>query len=193
MPVASADHLHRANTLLSKWGWFLVLGFVLSLGGIVTIALPAVSSFAASVVLGIALAVAGIVKMIQSLQVKEWSGFVWHELTGAVELVGGILIYFNPLKGALAITLLIALVFLVQGILQIGLAIRLWRQDGWQWLLVSGLVAVAAAVSLAMKIPLARIYAPEVVGGVALFVAGLAYVAVALTLRRARSAGMAAN
>lgn len=185
--------MHRADTLLSKWGWFLVLGFVLSLGGIVTIALPAVSSFAASVVLGIALAVAGIVKMIQSLQVKEWSGFVWHELTGAVELVGGILIYFNPLKGALAITLLIALVFLVQGILQIGLAIRLWRQDGWRWLLVSGLVAVAAAVSLAMKIPLARIYAPEVVGGVALFVAGLAYVAVALTLRRARSAGMAVN
>lgn len=39
---------------------------------------------------------------VKSLQVKEWSGFVWQELTGAVEGVSGILIFFNPLKGALA-------------------------------------------------------------------------------------------
>jgi uncharacterized membrane protein HdeD (DUF308 family) len=180
------DHRHRTDSLHSKWGWFFALGIVLTLCGALAVALPAVSTFAASVVLGVVLSLAGIVKMVQSLQVKEWSGFIWQELTGAVELVGGILIYFNPLKGALAITLLIALVFLVQGILQIALAVRVREQDGWHWLGVSGLVALAASATLTLKLPYTRIYTPGTIAGISLLVAGGAYLAIALTMRRAR-------
>ena len=170
--TSGIDHLHRAEYLPSKWGWFLALGVVLTLCGTLAVALPAVSTFAASVVLGIALSFAGAVKMIQSLQVKEWSGFFWQELTGAVELVGGILIFFNPLKGAFAITLVIALVFLLQGLLQIALAIRVRGQAGWRWLLVSGLVALATSAALTLKLPYTRIYTPGTIAGISLLVAG---------------------
>ncbi|MFW8694235.1 MULTISPECIES: HdeD family acid-resistance protein [Mesorhizobium] len=184
--MGGTDHQRRAASLHSKWGWFLVLGLTLALAGVLAVALPAVSTFAASVVLGIVLSLAGIVKMVQSLRVKEWSGFIWQELTGAVELVGGILIYFNPFKGALAITLLIALVFLVQGILQVALALRVRDQDGWQWFAISGLVALAASATLALKLPFTSIYTPGTVAGISLLVAGGAYMAIALTMRRAR-------
>jgi uncharacterized membrane protein HdeD (DUF308 family) len=180
------DYERRAESLHSRWGWFLALGIVLTLGGALAVALPAVSTFAASVVLGVVLTLAGVVKMVQSLQVKEWSGFIWQELTGAVEVVGGILIYFSPLKGALAITLLIALVFLVQGILQIALAAVVRKQDGWYWFAVSGLVALAASAALALKLPYTSIYTPGTIAGISLLVAGGAYVAIALTMRRAR-------
>lgn len=180
------DHQRRAEHLHSKWGWFLILGIVLGAAGALAVALPAVSTFAASVVLGVVLSLAGIVKMVQSLQVKEWSGFIWQELTGAVEVVGGILIFLNPLKGALAITLLIALVFLVQGILQIALAVRVREQEGWLWFAVSGLVALAASAALALKLPYTSIYAPGAIAGISLLVAGGAYIAIALTMRKAR-------
>jgi uncharacterized membrane protein HdeD (DUF308 family) len=183
---AELDQHHHASTLHAKWGWFLALGIVLALGGAAAVALPAVSTFAASVVLGAVLSLAGIMKMVQSLQVKEWTGFVWQELTGAVEVVGGILIYFSPLKGALAITLLIALVLLVQGLLQIALAVRVRNQDGWHWFAFSGVVALAASAALALKLPYTRAYEPGVVAGISLLVAGAAYIAIALTLRRAR-------
>jgi uncharacterized membrane protein HdeD (DUF308 family) len=158
----------------------------MALGGALAVMLPAVSTFATSVVLGIVLALAGVVKMVQSLQVKEWSGFIWQELTGAVEVVGGILIFFSPLKGALAITLLIALVFFVQGILQIALAAAVRKQAGWYWFAISGLVALAASVALALKLPYTTAYEPGVVAGISLLVAGGAYAAIALTMRRAR-------
>ncbi|MDW6023133.1 HdeD family acid-resistance protein [Mesorhizobium sp. BAC0120] len=180
------DYERRAVSLHSRWGWFLALGVVMGLGGALAVMLPAVSTFATSVVLGIVLALAGVVKMVQSLQVKEWSGFIWQELTGAVEVVGGILIYFSPLKGALAITLLIALVFFVQGILQIALAAAVRKQDGWHWFAVSGLVALAASAALALKLPHTTAYEPGVVAGISLLVAGGAYIAIALTMRRAR-------
>lgn len=181
------DHRHQAASLRSKWGWFLALGIALASAGVLAVALPVVSTFAASVVLGFVLSLAGIVKMVQSLQVKEWSGFIWQELTGAVELVGGILIYFNPLKGALAITLVIALVFLVQGILQVALAMRVRNQAGWQWFGVSGLVALAASATLALKLPYTSTYTPGTIAGISLLVAGGAYIAISLTMRRAGS------
>ncbi|MGX5732925.1 HdeD family acid-resistance protein [Bosea thiooxidans] len=180
------DHERRADALQAKWGWFLALGLVLTLCGALAVALPAVSTFAASVVLGIGLSFAGAVKMFQSLQVKEWSGFIWQELTGAVELVGGILIYFNPLKGALAITLLIALVLLLQGLLQVALAARLRKQEGRYWFGIAGVVALVAAATLALKLPFTSTFTPGAVAGVSLLVAGGAYIAVALTMRRAR-------
>src|SRR5262249_29645613 len=103
------DRQHRTKSIQAKWGWFLALGIVLIVCGAAAIALPAVSTIATSVVLGAALSIAGIVKIVQSLQVRGWSGFLWQEMTGAIELVGGVLIYFNPLKGALALALLVAL------------------------------------------------------------------------------------
>lgn len=184
--TAKPDHHDRASTEQSRWGWFLFLGFVLVLAGALAVALPAISTFAASTVLGLALIFAGVMKLAQSLQVKGWCGLAWQELTGAVEVVGGILIYLDPFKGALAITLLIALVFLVHGILQIALAIRVRTQPGWHWFAVSGIVALAAAVALALKLPHTSSFAPGVIAGISLLVAGFAYVAIALSMQRAR-------
>jgi uncharacterized membrane protein HdeD (DUF308 family) len=181
------DQPYRTQSMQSKWGWFLALGFVLILCGAIAVALPTVSTIAASVVLGAALAIAGIVKIIQSLQVKEWSGFLWQDLTGAVELVGGVLIYFNPLKGAFAITLLIALVFLVQGLGQTALAFKVRPQPGWRWLLVSGLIALLASATLTLKLPYTRFYTPGTIAGIALLLAGCAYVAIATAVRKARA------
>jgi uncharacterized membrane protein HdeD (DUF308 family) len=167
-----------------KWSGFLALGIVLALAGVLAVVLPEISTFATGTVFGAVLSIAGAVKMIQSLQVKEWKGFIWQELTGAVELVGGILIYFKPLKGGLAITLLIALVFLVQGVLQIALALRVRKQDGWYWFAIAGLVSLAVSAALAVKLPHTTGYPPGRIAGIALLVAGAAYIAIAFTVRR---------
>jgi uncharacterized membrane protein HdeD (DUF308 family) len=109
-----------------------------------------------------------------------------EELTGAVELVGGILLVFNPLKGALAITLFIALILLVQCVLHLMLASQVRRQDGRVWLIVSAAVALLGSAALALKLPYTVALEPGLVAGISLLVAGAAYVAIALILRRAR-------
>jgi uncharacterized membrane protein HdeD (DUF308 family) len=76
--------------------------------------LPTVSSMTASLVLGIALIAAGLLKIGQAFRVRHRSGFVWYLLMGSVEVVGGILIYLNPLKRAIAIVLCVGLILAVQ-------------------------------------------------------------------------------
>jgi uncharacterized membrane protein HdeD (DUF308 family) len=103
-----------------------------------------------------------------------------------------VLIYLNPMKGALAITLLIAVVFLIQGVIRIALAFRVRPQAGWGWLLAAGLIALLVCVTMGMKLQYTSFYTPGTVAAIALLVAGCAYVVIALANRRAGSAETAA-
>jgi uncharacterized membrane protein HdeD (DUF308 family) len=170
-----------------KWLPFLFLGFVLFAGGVLALYVPSVSTYASSVVLGVVLMGIGIVKIVQSLAVKSWAGFVWQELTGVLELIGGIMVYLNPAKGALAVTFLIAVVIFVHGVLQIGMSIKVRRTSGWYWFTISGIIAICTSAALIFKLPYTRDFPPGAVAGVALMIAGLAYVAIALSVRKAVS------
>ncbi len=183
--MTNAEMRSGRASVATNWAWFLLLGIVLIACGAAAVILPVASSFAASVVLGVALAISGVVKIVEALQVHAWAGYIWQMLVGAVEIVGGILIYLNPWAGALAITLLIALVFLVQGLLQIGLAFRVRPRAGWGWFLLAGLIALCVTAVMVMKLRYTSFYTPGTAGGIALIVAGCAYLAIALTNRRA--------
>ena len=182
----AVDDQHSTESIRSKWGWFLLLGVVLMLCGTFAIVVPTVASVTGSVVLGIALTVVGIVKIVQAFQVKHGAGFIWQLLLGAVEVVGGILIYFNPMKRAIAITLLVALVLIAQGVTQIALALKLRTQPGWHWLLISGLIALSSSMILVLKFRYTRVYDPSTIAGISLLFAGCAYVAIALAIRKIR-------
>src|SRR5262249_34576959 len=97
----------------------------------------------------------------------QLGGFRMGLRVGMIQFVGGILIYLNPLAGAIALTLVIAVVFLVQGLAQIWLALGLRPKVGWGWLIISGLVAFLAGALLALKIPFTG-----TVTGISLLVAG---------------------
>lgn len=168
----------------TRWVWFLCLGIALIVGGGLAIMLPAVSTVAASFVLGLVLAVVGVVQIIHAFRTPAWPGFLWGLLIGVVQLVGGGLIYLNPLAGAIAVALLIALVFVIQGLAQVGLALRLRPQTGWGWLLLSGVIALCASAALILKIPYNSVYTPGTITGVSLLFAGGAYIAMAISARK---------
>ncbi|MNE52300.1 acid-resistance membrane protein [compost metagenome] len=168
-----------------KWKGFLGLGILLLAGGVLCLLLPVFSEFAASTIFGFVLMAIGVVKIIQSLWVKSWAGFVWQELSGAVELVGGVMIYLNPLKGALAITLLIAIVVFVHGFLQIAMSMKIRPEGGWWWFTLSGLIALTASAALVLKWPLTRDLPSGSIAGIALLIAGIAYLGSALSTRNA--------
>jgi uncharacterized membrane protein HdeD (DUF308 family) len=184
--MTSAEIRNVGDLLQAKWHWFLALGVVLIACGAFAVLLPSMSGAAASVVLGIVLAISGVVKIIEALQVRDWTGALWQLLLGCVEVVGGVLIYLNPLKGVLAITTLIAVVFLVQGVMQIMLALRVHPQAGWGWLLAAGLIALGVTAAMVLKLRYTSLYTPGTIAGVALLVAGFAYVVIALANRSAR-------
>src|SRR5262249_21148823 len=155
--------------------------------GVVSILLPAISDIAARRVLGSVLIVSGLIQVAQSGKMLNWIGFIWHLLLGILAAVGGALIYVDPFAGVVALTLLIAIIFGVHGATQIGFSWKVRGQSGWHWFLISGCIALIVSVLLVMKLPYSHSFTPATVAGVALLVAGWAYVAMALAARKARA------
>jgi uncharacterized membrane protein HdeD (DUF308 family) len=162
----------------------IVLGVAMIIGGIAAIASPAISTMAVTLFLGLILAVIGGFKVVQSFMVKGWSGFLSQLIVGLVEMLGGILVYFNPMKGAVALTIVIALVLMAEGLAQFGLAFRIRAQRGAGWMFLSSIVTIVAGVMLALRLPYDGIYAPGTLVGISLLVAGWAYLAIAMAARR---------
>ncbi|HEX7125913.1 MAG TPA: HdeD family acid-resistance protein [Thermodesulfobacteriota bacterium] len=166
---------------------FLILGLALIVCGSLALAWPATTTGAIRLVIGVAFMAAGLVKLTHTVVVKDWSGCLWQLFGGVVEFLGGLFIYLYPLKGAIAITLLAAIVLAAEGVTQVGLAIRLRPRPGWGWVLASGLVAVLAGIVLVLKLPLASPLAPGSIVGLSLLIAGCAYLFVAYGGTRARA------
>lgn len=173
-----------AAVVRSKWVSFFVLGLLLALCGLAAIILPQVSAIATGLIIGAALGIGGLVQIAQAFRIKEWIGFVWNLLIGIIEVVGGILIYFNPFAGAIAITLLIAIVLLIQGFTQVVFALKMRPYVGWTWLLASGIVALVASAALFLHFPFSDRDAPGITVGISLLIAGCCYIAIALTARQ---------
>lgn len=168
----------------ARWVSFLLLGIALGLMGALAIALPVISTVATSLTVGILLGVGGVTHVVQAFWTRDWQGFLWNLALGIIQIVGGALIYMQPFAGAVAITMLVAVVLIVQGATQSALALRVRPHDGWGWLLLSGMVAILVGVLLAAHLPAASLATPGTMVGIALIFSGTAYVAIALAARR---------
>jgi uncharacterized membrane protein HdeD (DUF308 family) len=182
--VSPSGRWTDAATVRARWGWTLGLGVVLIACGIGAIALPVAADFAVGPLLGAVFVIAGVAKIVQGLNCPEWKGANWHILLGAAEIVGGILIYLNPLKGALALTLLLAVMFLIEAVMQVAFALRVRPELGWGWMFLAGLVALGTSLGLTMTARYTQYYTPGTLAGIAILAAGWACVAMALAKRR---------
>jgi uncharacterized membrane protein HdeD (DUF308 family) len=182
-----SDERHVAETFRDKWLLFVLLGVVLIVSGVASILVPAISEIAARKVLGSVLIVSGLIQVVQSAKMVSWVGFIWHLLLGILATIGGALIYMDPFAGVLALTLVIAIIFAVHGVTQIGFAWKVRGQPGWHWFLISGCIALIVSVVLVMKLPYSHSFTPATVAGISLVFAGWAYIAMALAARKARA------
>jgi uncharacterized membrane protein HdeD (DUF308 family) len=123
-------------------------------------------------------------QIVHAFSARGWSGFALHLLGGVLYvLVGGWMI-LNPLLGALALTLLLAGFLVVQGICQIGLALRIRPARAWGWPLASGIVTLLLAVLIWVGWPSSALWVIGLLVGIHLLLSGVSLTMLALAARR---------
>lgn len=168
----------------SHWLLFALVGGLFILGGAVAILVPALSSIAPNEVLGLVLLLVGLAQIVQSGKMQQTVLFAWCLGLGGVAAVGGVLVYIEPFPGIVIKTLVMAIVFALHGLTEVGFAAKVRRLQGWYWFAVAGVIAVLVAGLMVMKLPYNHSFTPATVGGVSLGVTGWAYFTVALVARR---------
>jgi uncharacterized membrane protein HdeD (DUF308 family) len=173
--------------IAEHWGWFLALGIALIVAGFLAIAFPFVSTIAAKIALGWIFLVTGVLMIVHAFSAGDWRGFVVSLLIGILYVVAGGYLAFFPLAGVLSLTIVVAALFLAEGVLELVLAFRLRPQEGWAWVLLSGLLAIAVGALIAADLPSSATWALGVLAGVNMLATGWSFAFLALAARRANT------
>lgn len=188
--IESAIEAARAQ-IRQNWGWFLALGIVFALAGLAAIAFPLLSTIATKIVLGWIFMAGGVLMILHAFSASGWRGFLLGLLIGILYVVAGGWLAFFPFTGIITLTLLLAALFLAEGVLEVIMAFRVRPHEGWVWLLLSGLVAAAVGIMIAMGLPSSATWAIGLLTGINLLMTGASFIALALAGRRGNVPAMA--
>jgi len=181
--IESAIEAARAQ-IRQNWGWFLAMGIVFVLAGLAAIAFPLLSTIATKIFLGWIFLVGGVLMIVHSFSSSRWQGFLLGLLIGVLYVIAGGWLAFFPFTGIITLTILLAALFLAEGVLEVIMALRVRPHEGWVWLLLSGLVAAAVGIMIAMGLPSSATWAIGLLTGINLLMTGASFIALALAGRR---------
>jgi uncharacterized membrane protein HdeD (DUF308 family) len=194
-PITPADIEARLAVtrkhVAEKWGWFLALGIALIVVGLAAILWPFPATIATKVVLGWLFLIGGIVMIVHAFSSQGWGGFLWSLLVGVLYLVAGGYLAFFPLTGLLTLAILLAILFVAEGVFETIMAFRIRPHEGWGWMLLSGIAAIAVGFIIAMGLPGTATWALGLLVGINLLFTGWSYVFLAMAGRRVQQAATA--
>lgn len=171
--------------ITKKWAWFLALGILLIVAGIAAIAFPLAGTIVAKTFLGWLFLIAGVVMVVHAFQAPGWQGFLWELLVGLLYVIAGGYLAFFPFTGLITLAIVLAVLFIAEGIFEVIQAFRVRPHEGWFWLLLSGLAALAVGLLIAIDLPGSAVWALGLLVGINLLFSGWSYVFLALAGRRA--------
>ena len=173
----------HGERLRTSWIWMAVLAVISIIGGVVALINPFAATLAATVMAGWVFALLGALQILQSFRVTGWPGFLWALLFGILTLVVGLSLIFNPLAGMVSLTLLVAVLFLITGVVKIMYSFSLRPLSGWGWVLASGIVSLVLGVMILGNFPWAAVSVLGILLAVELLSNGVLFLLLALGLR----------
>lgn len=186
-PLHDPRRARIGERLASHWQALLAQGLLLEVLGLVAFAMPLIGTLAVTLLVGGLLFAGGLARVAGLLHARHWPGFWWSLGAAILAALIGLSLIVHPLVGMLTLTVVLAVVFFVEGVASIlaGLDFRHHARN-WGWLLVSGLVDLLLVYLIWWGWPGSAIWAVGVLVGANLFTTGLALMLVALTLRSGR-------
>ena len=172
------------SELSSNW-WALALrGAVAILLGLVAFTMPGLTIAALLVFIGVYMFVDGVLAIMAAIRgIKEHDRWGWMLLEGIVDIFAGLVAFFLPSTGALALIYLIAAWAIIRGALEIGAAMRLRKLIDGEWtLLVAGVVSIVLGFFIASRPGIGLTLLATWIGLYALF-SGVAMLLLAFRIR----------
>jgi uncharacterized membrane protein HdeD (DUF308 family) len=145
------------NSLRRNWGWYLALGVVQIILGVIAIVASSIATLVSVLIFGWLLVIGGILAVIHSFWRQRWSGFFVDLIVGLLYALAGLIMVSGPLPAALTLTLLIAGFLVVVGIFRIVVALTGdFTHRGW--MLLNGVITLILGVLIWREWPLSGLW-----------------------------------
>ena len=144
----------NTQSLSSNRRWMLAGGALSVLVGIFAISAPVLFSYILTQFIGALCLVSGVIGFFQALFGKQLSHRVLSSLSAIIRIAAGSSLFFFTIAGMATLTLILAAVFLVEGLICILTSLRMKENSAWLWLFLNGFVALILAGMVYARWPL---------------------------------------
>jgi len=165
--------------------WSVVWAILLIICGMLAIGSPEVAAVAASIILAWLIIFAGIVHVVIAFQAHRGGSLVWKLLVGIAYILFGGYLLVHPVLGVASLTLVIAILFLVEGILDIILFFKMRAERGSGWVLFDALITILLGLLIYIHWPSSSAWAIGTIVGVSMIMSGWTRLMLSLAVRKA--------
>jgi uncharacterized membrane protein HdeD (DUF308 family) len=177
-----SDIVRQASTLSIVWG------VLLTIFGMLAVASPFIAAVAVSVVIAWLIVLAGLVHLMLAFRAHGAGSMIWKLLVGLAYLFFGVYLILHPVLGVASLTLLLASLFLIEGLLDIILFFQMRPLGGSGWVLVDGIITLLLGLMIYMRWPSSSAWAIGTLVGVSMIISGVTRVMLSLAVRKASGA-----
>ncbi|MGO6692712.1 HdeD family acid-resistance protein [Rhizobium johnstonii] len=141
------------SSLQSKWIWFVSLGVLLLICGLIALSNLMVATVVSVFYVGMLMLAGGVIYLIHAFQVRGWDQVLFWALSGVLYVLAGICTFINPILTSAALTLFLAVALVIAGVFRIWVGVRMKPVKGWGWIVASGIITALAGFVIALGWP----------------------------------------
>lgn len=178
----SSDIVRQAST------WSILWGVLLIILGMAAVASPFFAAVAVNAAVAWLIMLAGVVHIMLAFHAHGAGSLIWKLLVGLAYVGFGLYLIVHPVLGVASLTLVLASLFLVEGVLDVVLFFRMRPLRGSGWVLLDGIITLALGLMIYMQWPSSSAWAIGTLVGVSLIISGLTRVMLSLAVRKVAAA-----
>jgi uncharacterized membrane protein HdeD (DUF308 family) len=167
--------------------WSVVLGVLFVLFGILAIAEPFMAAVALNTFVAWVLIFVGILHIVAGFQGHGGTNLAWKVLIGAAYIFFGGYLLLHPVIGVASLTLLLAILFLVEGVLDLILWWKMRSLQGSFWILLDGIVTLILGGMIYVHWPSSSVWALGTLLGVGFIMSGVTRIMMSMAVRKVAS------
>lgn len=184
MGTDSMQDLRQSSTGMM---WAGILAVII---GVIAIAVPAFVSVSIAVLVGILVIILAIAWLFAAIGSAASTGW---KITGVILsillLIGGLWILFNPIEATIGLTAVIAIVFIVMGVVRVVAAIGDSGGEG-RWLIaIGGVLAIILGILIAADFPSSAAWAIGLLVGIQFLFDGVGLIVLASSIKGSLNRG----
>lgn len=159
-----------------------LMGVLFIVLGLIAIGEPLVAGLAVAVLAGWLLLAGGIAHAVSAFRAGGARSVIWHALLAVLYLAGGAYFVTHPLLGLGTLTLFLATIFLIEGVVWVVAYFQ--TRSGNIWMLLNGLITLVLGVMIWAGWPSTSVWAIGTLLGVNLVMTGMSILFAGAALRR---------
>lgn len=168
--------------------WSIVWGVLLIIFGMLAIGSPLLAAVAVNALIAWLIVLAGVVHLVLAFHTHGAGSVIWKLLVGVAYLCFGAYLIMHPVLGVASLTLVLASLFLIEGILNIVLFFKMRPVQGSSWVLVDGIITLLLGLMIYLQWPSSSAWAIGTLVGVSMIISGVTRVMISLAVRKETTA-----